>query len=181
MIIWLDGVLGIGKTTIAKELFEKHLYNEGVFLDSDVYFEKMCSETPELAFCSMFPSDNISFAKYFRSIIENEMAGSNKDLIVAMALVRQESKAYLLDYLTAQNIPILHIILTAHKDVTKSRIQADIGRDQRAALITLDDSIKFLEENFHNAIWFDTENNDIDEIANQIFNQYLQVKENLSI
>ena len=40
MIIWIDGVLGVGKTTIAEIVKEKFLDSEVEILDSDVYFQK---------------------------------------------------------------------------------------------------------------------------------------------
>ena len=44
------------------------------------------------------------------------------------------------------------------------------------ALNTLDDSAKFLEENFRDAIWIDTENNSVDKIADQLYCVYQKSK-----
>lgn len=176
MIVWIDGVLGIGKSTTAQNLWQKHLRSNGELLDSDEYFTKLCNADIRLAFCSIFANDNPLFLQRFKSVIEQKVSSTNKDLIVTIALIRQESKKYLFDPLISQNIPTLHFVLTANRDAIVSRIKADIDRDQMTALNTLDDNIKFLEKNFQDAIWIDTEDKDALTVADQIFHIYQQFK-----
>ena len=118
MIVWIDGVLGIGKSTTAQNLWQKHLRSNGELLDSDEYFTKLCNADIRLTFCSIFANDNPLFLQRFRSVIEQKVSSSNKDLIVTIALIRQESKKYLFDPLISQNIPTLHFVLTANRDKT---------------------------------------------------------------
>lgn len=176
MIIWIDGVLGIGKSTAAQNLWKRHFRSNGEFLDSDEYFIKLSNEDPRLPFESYFANDNPCFLQKFRSIIEQKLSSSNKDLIVAIALIRREGKKSLFDPLAEQNIPILHFVLTASRDAIVSRVKADVERDQMTALNTLDDSAKFLKENFRDAIWIDTENKSVDKIADQLYCVYQKSK-----
>lgn len=176
MIIWIDGVLGIGKSTTAQNLWARHFRSNGELLDSDECFIKLSNEDPWLPFESFFPNDNPRFLQKFRSVIEQKLSSSNKDLIMAIALIRQEGKKHLFNPLMGQDIPILHFILTANRDDIVSRIKGDSERDQMTALSTLDDSIRFLKENFRDAIWIDTENKSADRIADQLYCVYQKFK-----
>lgn len=121
--------MGIGKLTTAQNLCERYLCSNGELLDSDEYFIKLSNEDPWLPFESFFPNDNPRFLQKFRSVIEQKLSSSNKDLIMAIALIRQEGKKHLFDPLMGQDIPILHFVLTANRDIIVSRIKADVERD----------------------------------------------------
>lgn len=57
MIIWIDGTLGVGKTTISWKIKENFSDSDIEFLDSDYYFEKMIQEIMEKAALNRaFPS-----------------------------------------------------------------------------------------------------------------------------
>ena len=179
MIIWIDGVLGIGKSTTAQNLWERYFRSTGELLDSDEYFTKLGNEDPWLPFESLLPNDNPRFLQKFRSVIEQKLSDSNKDLLITIALIRQEGKKRLFDTFIGLNIPILHFVLTASRAAIISRIKADVERDQMTALNTLDDSTKFLKENFRDAIWIDTENRSADSIADQLYCVYQKFKKRL--
>jgi len=86
-----------------------------------------------------------------------------------MALTDKKCKEELFDYFKKDN-RILHIILTAEKNVIKERIEKDTNetRDKINSIAEIDSSLKFLEENFKDTIKINTNNYKIDEISKTI-------------
>lgn len=176
MIIWIDGTLGVGKTTVALNIKERNSDNEIEYLDSDFYFREMLKEMMEYAeknHCmpamrGLFPQTNKDFFVYFRKIIEEKSETSNI-LLVSMALIEKQCKEEIFDYLINKNRCILHIILTANKETIKKRIECDNKeRDKKNALEILDESVSFLDRNFVDALRIDTDNKNVCDIADEI-------------
>lgn len=177
MIIWIDGVLGVGKTTIAEIVKEKFLDSEVEILDSDVYFQKALNKRWEdiaqnhrfLEMKGTSPQNDDDFISFFRELIEKKDENKNKKIMVTMALTEMKCKEGIWDYLVNIKKNILHIILYADKEVIKLRIQSDKNRkDKETALYYLNDSMLFLEKNFNDALWINTNNKDEQDIANEI-------------
>lgn len=178
MIIWIDGVRGVGKTTVALKIEERVPDKEVEHLDSDFYFREMLKVLGEYAeenHCPLSeiiggtsPQTNKVFSAHFRKIIE-EKAKKTKNLIISMALIKAQCKDEIFDYLVNRDISILHIILTASKDTIKHRIKFDDDtRDKKTALEILDDSISFLDRNFADTLRIDTDNKSICDVADEI-------------
>ena len=86
-----------------------------------------------------------------------------------MALTEMKCKEGIWDYLVNIKKNILHIILYADKEVIKLRIQSDKNRKYKeTALYYLNDSMLFLEKNFNDALWINTNNKNEQDIANEI-------------
>lgn len=177
MIIWIDGVLGVGKTTIAEIVKEKFLDSEVEILDSDVYFQKALNKRWEdiaqnhrfLEMKGTSPQNDDDFISFFRELIEKKDENKNKKIMVTMALTEMKCKEGIWDYLVNIKKNILHIILYADKEVIKLRIQSDKNRkDKETALYYLNDSMLFLEKSFNDALWINTNNKNEQDIANEI-------------
>lgn len=176
MIIWIDGTLGIGKTTVALKIKERVPDNEVEYLDSDFYFGEMLrvmvanAEKNHCfpAICGLSPQTNKDFSAYFRKIIEEKAKGT-KNLIISMALIEMQCKEEIFDYLANRHKNILHIILTASKDTIRNRIEFDDNkRDKKTALETLEENISFLDRNFPDTLRVDTDNKSICDVADEI-------------
>lgn len=166
MIIWLDGVMGVGKTTLSEKIKEK--LDDVEVLDSDYYYNKGNIEGLRYFGGNCFPQDNERFIQDFRELIEAKVnKNCNKIFIITMALTEMECKKGILEYLEKKDVNILHIVLTASKETIINRI---IKREKNKgqALEKLDGGIKFLRDNYCDAIWVDTENDNADEVANKI-------------
>lgn len=169
MIIWLDGVLGVGKTSTALKIIDKLSDDNVEFLDSDLYFSEMIQKNFFSAFGGTQPQTNQNFISYFRKIIEEKTSHSDKPILIAMALTARECKEGLFDYFIRSEKNLLHIILTADKEIIKERILNDENRpDKRLALDDLESGILFINNNFSNSIHIDTTNNNLDTTANEI-------------
>lgn len=169
MIIWLDGVLGVGKTNTALKIKDKLSDDNVEFLDSDFYYKEMIQKNCFSAFGGTKPQTNQNFISYFRKIIEEKSSHTDKSILIAMALTARECKEGLLDYFIRSEKSLLHVILTADKEIIKKRILNDENRqDKSLALDDLESGILFINNNFSNAIHIDTTNNDLDTTANEI-------------
>ena len=169
MIIWLDGVLGVGKTNTALKIKDKLSDDNIEFLDSDFYYLEMIQKNFLSAFGGTKPQTNQNFISYFRKIIEEKASHTDKPILIAMALTARECKEGLLDYFIRSKKNLLHIILTADKEILKERILNDESRpDKRLALDDLESGISFINNNFSDESHIDTTNNDLDTTANEI-------------
>lgn len=185
MIIWIDGALGIGKTTVAQKVKEGLLDNEIEFLDSDFYFLKMLEEMKNSAkkenrfpaIRGKYPQINEDFIVYFRNLIKEN---KSEKLIISMALTQEKCKEGIFDYLIRTKENLLHIILTAEEETIKSRIEHNaLRKDKNLALETLSENITFLNENFKDAIWIDTDGKSACETADEII-KYITSLENIN-
>ena len=177
MIIWIDGTLGVGKTTISWKIKENFSDSDIEFLDSDYYFEKMIQEIMEKAALNrafpsiggVSPQTNKKFFCYFRELIQKKSKNAKRILIVSMALTNSECKKEIFDYLINGKKKILHIILVASRETIKTRISFDKKRgDKNYALKSLESNILFLDSHFDDALRIDTDNKRVCDIANEV-------------
>ena len=166
MLIWLDGTYGVGKTTVTEAIIKK-LGNIIVkVLDSDYYWVQFLNANL-LCGGGIIPQSNKKFIEYFKTVIEEQLEQYDT-VIVAMALTQGLCKEGLFDALISQGINIKHIILTASKEILKSRIELDDSRDKDLSLTSLDSEIDFLEQHYKDAVRIDTNNKSADTIADEI-------------
>lgn len=114
------------------------------------------------------PQNNKMFLNRFRKIIEEKISDSSKIIIIDMAVTEMECKETLFNYINDKYNNIFHFILNATFDNIQNRIKLDSNRDKEYALYYLKSNVNFLENNFKNAIWIDTNNKNSDEIADII-------------
>lgn len=175
MIIWIDGTYGVGKTTVAKQL-KKKWGSETELLEADEYINETIKKIVEEAKASHttpniggnIPQNNMRFLKDFKKIIEEKYEVKNKRLIVDMALTEIECKENLFDLLRMEGKNIVHFILTAHEKILRERIKQDKDRMKELALDELEANIQFLKDSCPDAIWIQTDNGYVDDIAEEI-------------
>ena len=64
-----------------------------------------------------------------------------------------------------------HFILTADKEIIKDRINNNYGREKETGVYWIDNNIDFLNSNFKDAYFINTNNKTIEEIASIICNE----------
>lgn len=174
MLIFLDGVYGVGKTSVISKLREKYSDNEMEVLESDKYYVKMLGS--DLFFeKSLFHPNGIGklpqncslFLEEFRKIILEKSKDENRMVIVDMALTMERCKKMLIDELT--NIKFLHVILTADYETIRRRIINHEAREGKKELLDeLESSILFLRVNYKDAIRIDTSEKGIEEVTEEV-------------
>ena len=168
MIVWIDGTYCSGKSSIAESIAEKRFFDKTVYLDSDKDYRAMIQTNPYLAFGGTTPQNNQHFIERFRAAIEDAETDSTGIVIVSMALTQPECKKGLLDYLIEKGYRILHIVLTASTETILERIENDEARDKDFARRHLSRNVRFLEQNYSDAIWVSTEDSDIETSAEEV-------------
>ena len=175
MIILLDGVLGIGKTSVINEIQKKYVGKMKLeVLEADYYFRKYLHEKVEEAkrkntfpaIGGALPQNNIAFLEMYKNVILEK--SYNSIVISDMALAMSECKSRIHDFYDMQNQNMIHIILEADKSVIQKRINADENRDKKLALDLLDEFDAFLCKNYKNAIRIPTENREVGDIAREV-------------
>lgn len=130
MIIWIDGVNGVGKSHIASELEKKLPFKNVEHVDSDIYWIEYLKKNRLQAIQTGFNSyNNKSYLCELRTMLEN-MCEEEKIPIVSMSLVTDECGKELLKYFCLKNILEIHIILKAETDEILSRIESDTIRNK---------------------------------------------------
>lgn len=168
MIIWINGIRGIGKSTISEEIAEKLKGENIALLHSDEYFVRMLNDNMNLALgTGTHPYDNKYFSDYFCKQIESELE-QGKKVIVDMALIDLECKENIFNNLNNKYVAI-NFILVASIDNLAYRIHSDNNREEKKEQIEwAKRDIEFLNKNFRNGIFIDTNNKSVDEIASEI-------------
>lgn len=167
MIIWINGTFGVGKSTVAQAL--KKIMNDSFeLIDSDEEYIKMIRKDENLAFGGAFPQNNENFIKIFRKLIQDKI-NNKKNLIVDMAITEKKSKDELINYFKNKNDKFFHFVCTADDENIKNRIMSDKNRDKSNAIYYVNINKKFLDKNFKNAIWIDTNNKNPEDIASEIY------------
>ena len=172
MIIWIDGANGVGKSCVAEELAKVFKNENAEHIESDLYWMKWMGENPIKALAGFLPYKNRYFIKEFRNDLEVRVH-LEKMLIVSMSLVNKLCKAELLDYFEARQIPMMHVILEASKDIIELRIKNDDIRNQeiqRQQMEKVGWQVEYLNKNYLEAIRVSTENKNIEEIVDEIKN-----------
>ena len=175
MIIWIDGVNGIGKSHIAAELAERLVDKNAEYVESDLYWMDFLGNEKNYLMCILghqgFTSNsNKYFLGTLRKTIE-EKHDSGKLPIVSMSLVNKLCESELMDYFEKKDMPMLHIILKAKAETIISRIENDPIRNQSAQQeqkYNVTGQITYLESEYPNAVRINTDDKTLDEIANEI-------------
>lgn len=177
VVIWINGACGVGKSTIAKEIKRNFSDDKIEILDSDYYYQPKNyfyrkDEKSGKYICggATRQQNNKIFIEDFKKILEEKFKDRNKQFIIPMSLTDVACKD-----LIKINKNILHIILTADKEIIESRIKfdSDPSRDKKFNLEWLEQDIWFLNNNFEDAIRIDTNNKNIRDTADEII-QYLK-------
>lgn len=167
MLIWLDGVYGVGKTSVAEKVLEKLSEDTITILDADLYWQE--------GFClSRFtaPQCDIEFIPFFYRIIKEQLEHKNKSIIVVMALTERECKEGLLEKLQDEGIEVTHIILTANSETIISRIEQGDADSKAFRMMKLKWNLSFLEQNYKDAVRIDTNDKSADMVADEIVSNY---------
>ena len=171
MIIWIDGVNGVGKSHIAAELVE-HLENRNFeYVESDQYWTEFIQSNPWNIFSGFAPYNNRLFLSTFEKLLEKKMRDCGKVPIVSMSLVDKRCEIELLDYFQKLNVSVLHIILDAKKETIISRIDNDSIRDESTRgqqKYNVDWQMRYLNNEYPNAVRINTEDKTLEEIVDEI-------------
>ena len=168
MIVWIDGTYGIGKSTIASEVIARDELTDVVLKDSDQSWSDMVNYDPWKALGKCIQQQNENFIHWFRREIE-DASYRHETVIVTMALTAEECKTGLYEYLLNRGNSILHIILTADKKEILERIEKDEKRgDKTLARNHLSDNMAFLEKNFEDAVWVNTDGKSVEGIVDEV-------------
>lgn len=170
MIIWVDGVNGVGKSHIAAELSERLVDKNAEYVESDLYWRDLQRTDFLKTFAGFEPYSNKYLLGILRKKIE-EMHDSGKLPIVSMSLVNKLCESELLNYFEKKGISMLHIILKAKAETIISRIENDPIRNQSAQQeqkSKVAEQIKYLESEYPNAVRIDTDDKALDEITSEI-------------
>lgn len=170
MIVWINGTYGVGKTSVAQKLCEKH--PNFVIVESDECFNDFLTRnTYGAIFGGTLPQNKVEFIEYFRQRIDD----NNNDIVVVMALTTDESRTMLYEYFTGLGKEMLHFILEANEAEIFKRIEGDqSNRDKSMAISYLEDNMKYLCEHYNDAIRLNTNNKSIEEIVSLI-DEYIGV------
>lgn len=174
MIIWIDGVNGVGKSSVSASLEEQLNDRNAEYIESDLYWLDMLKTKFYMAFLGMEPSNHKYFLKILKKIIEEKMDVHDKLPIVSFALVNPLCESELINYFKEKNSPMVHIILEASKATIFERIENDPIRDeaaQRDQKEKVEEQMRYLKENYPDAIKINTENKSIEDIVDEIVNK----------
>lgn len=170
IVVWINGVCGIGKTSVCEKLSERLDYCTVIFSD----------EYPDDFGWSMIiqggggnPQTNTVLAKKIRERIEQALAaGENRFVVVDMAITTTMSKDLVYDYIRNQEPKDIHFILTAKEEKCFGRIKDDENRkDNKHAIYNYSSYLGFLDSHYEEAIRIDTTDMGIDEVVERIINE----------
>ncbi len=166
MVLWIDGIYGVGKTSVIRELIKMTKKENITILSSDDCYQEMIQKNPLKAFGGTTPNNNNNFLKFFRREIEKRVENQN-DIIVDMNVLTKEAKEILIDTIK-DSVEFLHVILEVDSKVHEDRIKGQEGRDVKMAEWKREEGEKFLEKNYLDAIRIDTTDCDAISIAKKI-------------
>lgn len=167
MIIWIDGVFGVGKSSVANVLVQ--IIGEAIscHLDSDeIYITGMKADHRYFP-GGFFPQNNLRFLADYKKAIEDAASEQYRVIIATMAITMDECRDYLFLPVSSE-YQVQHVVLNAEQQVIKKRIENDNGRDKQFALSRLTSGQTYLENNFPDAVWIDTTNLSTSDVADQI-------------
>lgn len=171
MIIWIDGVNGVGKSHVAAELAECLADMNAEYVESDLYWKDFIQNDFMKALTGFNPYCNKYFLDILRKKLEEKIHDLGKMPIVSMSLVDKLCEKELLEYFDKEKVSMLHIILEAKKDTIISRIENDPIRDESAqnqqkSNVTW--QIQYFETEYPGAVRINTESKTVNKIVNEI-------------
>lgn len=171
MIICIDGVNGVGKSHVANEL-EKCMFNyNAIHIDSDLHWQNFLKKDMLKAFSGFNPYNNKYFLDEFRKMLDEEIYDFKRTPLISLSIVDRICKKEFLDYFQEKNENVIHIILKAKEETILKRIDNDPFRDKEAKSQQKKNVIwqmRYLENEYPDAIWIDTEGKSLKEIVDLI-------------
>lgn len=170
MIILINGTYGVGKTTTSLLLHQKLSIKNFELLNADKYYIKMIKKNNYLALgTGTTPQTNLNFLTLIKNEINNLY---EKNIIIDMSITTEIAKKEIYDYISNKKIKFVHFILTANKKNIIKRIKNDENRtDKNLAIIELNNNILFLQQNFKNDKFINTNKKSTNLIVNTIIKQ----------
>ncbi len=173
MIIWIDGVNGVGKSHVAAELEELLFEKNAEYVESDLYWEDFLRNNVSKALSGFNPYCNQYFMEILRKVLEEKMNDYGKISIVPMSLVDKLCDKELFHYFEEKGTAMVHVILEAKKETIMERIEKDPIRDENAQSQQkkkVDWQMKYLKKEYPNAVRINTEGKTIHETAVEVKN-----------
>ena len=173
MIIWIDGVNGVGKSHVAAELGKLLSEKNAEYVESDLYWEDLLRNNFTKALSGFNPYCNQYFMELLKEVLEEKMNDYGKIPIVPMSLVDKLCEKELFHYFEEKGIDMVHVILEAKKETIMERIKKDPIRDESAQSQqkkNVDWQMKYLQKEYPNAVRINTEGKKIHETAVEIAN-----------
>lgn len=176
MLVWINGVNGVGKTSVVNRVAEIVMNEDVVFLDADTELEQFCNHCNESGdmemqikylFSGNSPQNHPYFVPYLKNLIlEKEQSG--KIVLVSMTVSSIVGKENYIDYFSKRT-NLVHIILTADKNTVYQRIDGHTCRSQkRENKESFDNDFDFISKHFGNACFINTNAKSINEVAGSI-------------
>lgn len=171
MIVWIDGVNGVGKSHIAEKLAKLLTNKNAEYVESDLYWMDFIQNDFPKALSGFEPYCNKYFLGKLREVLEEKLNNFGKMPIVSVSLADKLCQKELLNYFEDKKISMLHIILEAEKETIISRIENDPFRDENAQnhqKSKVPWQMQYLKAEYPDAVRISTENKTLDEIASEI-------------
>lgn len=169
-LVLIDGPYGVGKTSVANSLMRK--LDDWQCLDADAFFNEYLKKDEYIIFGGMPLQRNNVFLYSFRHEIENYMSNENSGCFVVLSLARDEARCVLHDYLV-KRYECVHVILLAEKATIIERIETDCRIDNNLAISDLDRGYNYLVNNYPTAVFIDTTDLRVEDIAEHIIQQLI--------
>lgn len=171
MIIWIDGVNGVGKSHVAKKLAKFLADRNAEYVESDQYWTEFLQNDQNNIFAGFAPYYNQNFLGILRKVLEEKVYDGGKMPIVSVSLVDKLCERELLNYFEKKNISMLHIILEAKKETIISRIDNDSIRDESTRgqqKYNVDWQMRYLNNKYPDAARINTEDKTLEQIVGEI-------------
>ena len=121
MIVWLNGALGAGKTTVARELVE--LLPKSTFFDPGLVAHGLLMILPRERLADVPCYQDLP--AWRRLVVETAAALHGEvggTLVAPVTLLRQEYRDEIFGGLAARRIPVRHVLLDADETILRARI-----------------------------------------------------------
>lgn len=167
MIIWIDGPFGIGKSAVSNMLTEK-LFDSRV-IEFDEYIQKVKPDNElEMLFGKCYPEGKRylieAFVKDVEELIENSLVDT---FIIPIALINDMCRTMVVEHFEKMT-STKHIILEATEENVLQRAERQEGRDINLVKTFYQEAKAYLDKNYDSAVRVDTDNREIEEIAEEI-------------
>ncbi|RKT03226.1 ADP-ribose pyrophosphatase YjhB (NUDIX family) [Streptomyces sp. 3211.6] len=121
MIVWINGAVGAGKTSTARELVA--LLPDSTLYDPELIGEALCRLLPGKRLAEV--DDHQDLPSWRRLVVDAAaalLAEVGGVLVVPMTLLRQEYRDEIFGALAARRIPVRHVLLAPAETILRERI-----------------------------------------------------------